>query len=99
MTLGDWLKINVKVCDLMGIYCRVYINEDADYGAIFEGSLDNIPWSLMEYRIGRSEKYDENYGKEPPIFFVDHFVDENGAIERDKPGFIINILNREEKWV
>lgn len=91
MRLGEWLEMNNQVCDTMGIYCRVFISEDVEFGPIFEGMLDDIPWSLMKYEIGRCNEDDCT---ELPIFFVDKFSDEEDNVI-SRPGFVINILEYE----
>lgn len=92
MKLGKWLKNMSKCCDMMGIYCRVYISEDASYGPIYEGMMDDIPWSLMDYKIGR---HDTDEYSDAPIFFVDRFGEENEE-KINRPGFVI-VLREKEK--
>ena len=94
MKLGEWLEFNEQVCDGIGIHCRVFISEDADYGPIFEGNIDDIPWNLMKYRIGRCEN-DGEYYSDPPIFFVNCFHDDDGTVI-EKPGFVICITGEEQ---
>ena len=40
---------------MIGLYCRVYISEDDNYGPIYEGMMEDIPWFLMDYKIGRHD--------------------------------------------
>ena len=94
MKLGKWLRNMGKCCDMIGIYCRVFISEDSDFGPIYEGSIDDIPWFLMDYKIGR---HDANENSDAPIFFVDYFGGEDGE-KIDRPGFVIVIRERKENW-
>lgn len=94
MKLGKWLKNMSKCCDMMGIYCRVYISEDDDYGPIYEGMMDDIPWSLMNYKIGRHNTDECN---DAPIFFVDYF-EQNKDERIDRPGFVIVLRDKREEY-
>ena len=87
MKLGEWLEFNEQVVDGIGIFCRVFISEDVDYGPVFEGNIENIPWNLMKYDIGR---HDKDVNSDPPIFFVDRFHDDDDTII-EKSGFVICI--------
>lgn len=93
MKLGKWLKNIRKCCDMIGLYCRVYISED-DYGPIYEGMMEDIPWYLMDYKIGR---HDADEYSDAPIFFVDIFENENGK-KTERPGFVIVLREKREEY-
>lgn len=94
MKLGKWLKNIGKCCDMIGLYCRVYISEDDDYGPIYEGMMENIPWYLMDYKIGR---HDTDEYSDAPIFFVDDFVNEDGK-KIARSGFVIVLREKREEY-
>lgn len=95
MKLGKWLKNMGKCCDMIGLYCRVYISEDDSYGPIYEGTIEDIPWFLMDYKIGR---HDADEYSDAPIFFVDRFEHRDKDEKINRPGFVIVLREKGNKY-
>ena len=86
MTLKEWLKP-------MDLIFDVTIWGKNDEEPLFEGPAFNIPWTIVDYKIGRTNKQD----KEEPIFITTY----TNEYKVKLPKIIINVIendNKEEGW-
>lgn len=79
MTLKEWLKPMDLVFDVV-----IWGSDDKE--PLFEGPAFNIPWTIVDYKIGRVNKQDK---KEEPIWVNEYNV--------HLPKIIINVIEKEEE--
>jgi hypothetical protein len=77
MTLKEWLKP-------MDLVFEVSI-WGSDEEPLFEGPAFNIPWTIVDYKIGRIDKQDK---REEPIYIAVNNV--------HLPKIVINVIDKEE---
>ena len=82
MTLKEWLKPMDLVFDV-----AIWGSDDEE--PLFEGSAFNIPWTIVDYKIGRVNKQD----KQEPIYVTIYKNEYNVHL----PKIIINVIDKEEE--
>lgn len=78
MKFKKWMKMVDPICDVV-----IWTQDDEDEPA-FEGSLLDVPWYFMDFKIGRADKkdYDE------PIYISQHTNKFNVTL----PCIVVNLI-------
>ena len=83
MTLKEWLKSMDLVFDV-----AIWGSDNEE--PLFEGPAFNIPWTIVDYKIGRTDKQDK---REEPIYVTIYKNEYNVHL----PKIIINVIDKEEE--
>ena len=78
MKLKKWLKYIDPIIDV-----KIFGSDTPEDKPVFEGSMFDIPWSLVEHEIGRIDGDEEE-----PIYICSH-VNQYGT---ELPLIVINII-------